>query len=184
MLRTLLVAAAVLAPSAASADRQFGITVDAGVPDGAAAAIVYRPISAFRLHAGATHNMITTGVRAGVSIVPLRSWCSPTLNLDVGSYREGDANPLVQMVSGDQAFHNDSLERVGYRYANAHLGLEFGKKRATFYLHAGGSYIAGKLRNLDAATDGTSSTTVSFTTDPDVRLLTVSAKLGLIIYFL
>ncbi len=184
MLRTLLVAAAVLAPSAAHADRTLGVTVDAGVPDGAAASIVYRPISQFRFHAGATHNMITTGVRAGVSIVPLRSWFSPTLNVDAGSYAEGDANPLVQMVSGNSELHNDQLERVGYRYANAHLGLEFGRQRATFYLHAGGSYIAGKIRNLNAASDGSSSTTVSFTTDPDVRLLTVSAKLGLIIYFL
>lgn len=184
MLRTLLVAAAVLAPLTAHADRTLGVTVDAGVPDGAAASIVYRPISQFRFHVGATHNMITTGVRAGVSIVPLRSWFSPSLNFDAGSYKEGDANPLVQMISGDEGLHNDQLERVGYRYANAHLGIELGRKRATFYLHAGGSYIAGKIRNLDAATDGESSTTVSFTTDPDVRLLTVSAKLGLIIYFL
>lgn len=184
MLRTLLVAAAVLAPAVAAADRTLGVTVDAGVPDGAAASIVYRPISQFRFHAGATHNMITTGVRAGVSIVPLKSWFSPSINFDAGSYQEGDANPLVQMISGDSEFHNDQLEKVGYRYANAHLGLELGRQRATFYLHAGGSYIAGKVRNLDAATDGTGATTVSFTTDPDVRLLTVSAKLGLIIYFL
>jgi hypothetical protein len=128
--------------------------------------------------------MITTGVRGGVSLVPLRSWFSPSINFDVGAYQEGDANPLVRMISGDAEFHNNSLERVGYRYANAHVGLEFGRQRATFYIHAGGSYIAGKLRNLDAATDGDSSTTVTFTTDPDIRLLTVSAKLGLIIYFL
>ncbi len=167
----------------AHAERTFGVTVDAGVPDGAAASLVYRPISRLRLHAGATHNFITTGARAGVTIAPLRTWFSPTLNLDAGAYKEGDANPVIQMVTGDPTFHSSPLERVGYRYANAHLGLEFGRERATFYLHAGASYISSRLRNLDAtAEDGT--TTVTFTEDPEVRLVTVSARIGLIIYFL
>jgi len=183
--RALLLAAAVLssAPSTALAERSLGVTVDAGVPDGAGASLVYRPISRLRLHAGATHNFITTGVRAGVTLAPLRTWFSPTLNFDVGGYKEGDANPLIQMVSGDSSFHNDSFERVGYRYANAHLGLEFGRERATFYIHAGASYIATQVHELDGSSED-GSTMVTFTEDPNVRMYTVSARLGLIIYFL
>ena len=173
---------AVLASSAA-AETTLGVTVDAGVPDGAAASIVYRPISRVRLHAGATHNMVTTGARAGVTLSPLRTWFSPTLNLDVGSYPEGDANPLARMISGDSSFQSAMLERVGYRYANAHLGLEFGRERATFYIHGGASYIATQVHGLDAMADD-GSTSVTFTEDPKVRLLTVSARIGLIIYFL
>lgn len=172
-----------LAPSLAAAERSFGATVDAGLPDGAGVSLVYRPVSRLRLQWGVTHNMISTGVRVGVSVAPFRSWFTPTLNLDAGRYKEGDANPLLQMASGDPTFHSDSLERVGYDYANAHLGLEFGRKRATFYLHAGASYIATQVHELDnSSQDG--STTVTFTQDPDVRVLTVSARLGLIIYFL
>ena len=179
----LLIAAVVLASSPVAAERSLGVTVDAGVPDGASAALVYRPVSRLRLHAGATHNFVTTGVRAGVTLAPLRTWFSPTLNFDVGGYQEGDANPLLQMVSGDPTFHAASLERVGYRYANAHLGLEFGRERTTFYIHAGASYIATRIHELGtAAEDGSAS--VTFTEDPSIRVLTVSARLGLIVYFL
>jgi len=167
----------------AHAESTLGVTIDAGVPDGAAASIVYRPISRVRLHAGATHNMVSTGARAGITLSPLRTWLSPTLSFDVGSYPEGDANPLVQRISSDPSFQSAMLERVGYRYANAHLGLEFGRQRATFYIHGGASYVATQVHGLDAASED-GMTTVTFTEDPQVRLLTVSARIGLIIYFL
>jgi hypothetical protein len=171
-------------PTTASAeDGWLGVTLDAGVPDGASAAVVVRPVSRLRLHAGASHNAISTGMRGGITLAPLRTWFSPTLSLDAGAFPEGDANPIMQRVSGDPTFHSAMLERVGYRYANAHLGLEFGRKRATFYIHAGYSYIQAKARNLDAASED-GATMVTFTTDPTIHVWTVSARLGVIVYFL
>jgi hypothetical protein len=180
----LMVVVALAVPGAASAEaRWLGVTVDAGVPDGASAAVVVRPISRVRMHAGATHNAISTGMRAGVTLAPFKTWFTPTLSIDGGAYPEGDANPIAQKVSGDPTFHSKPLERVGYRYANAHLGLEFGRRRATFYIHAGWSYITARLRNLDAAS-GDGATMVTFTSDPVVSVWTPSARLGLIVYFL
>jgi hypothetical protein len=184
MARSILVVVGLAISTTASASPGWlGVTVDAGVPDGASAAVVVRPLERVRLHAGASHNAISTGMRAGITLAPLRTWLSPTLSVDVGAFPEGDANPIAQRVSGDSTFHSAMLERVGYRYANGHLGLEFGRERATFYIHAGYSYISSRLRNLDAASDD-GATMVTFTTDPAVDVWTVSARLGVIVYFL
>jgi hypothetical protein len=181
--RSLVVAALVAVVSPAIAEPRLGVTVDAGVPDGASASIVFRPVSRIRLHAGATHNLVSQGTRVGITLAPLRTWLSPTLNFDYGRYRDGDANVIVRTVTGDPTFSSSVLDKFGYSYANAHLGLEFGRERATFYIHAGASYIATRLRGLDAAAaDG--STMVTFTVDPSVTLWSVSARIGLIVYFL
>ncbi len=173
----------VVVPGRLHAEPLLGITVDAGVPDGANAAFVVRPIRAVRLHAGGGTNAISRGVRAGITLVPLPFWLSPTLSVDYGRYPEGNANPAIRSVTGDDSFSVAMLEHVGYSYTNAHLGLEFGRHRTTFYLHAGASYITSKLRDLDASSrDG--STSVTFTTDPDVAMWAVSARIGLVVYFL
>ena len=61
------------------------------------------------------------------------------------------------------------LDRVGYNYANAQLGLELGRTWFTFYLHAGISRITGTVHNLSAETMSQSSgtTSVTFSKDPD-----------------
>jgi hypothetical protein len=160
--------------------RRVGIGSDVGVPDGATASLVIRPIRALRLHVGGGTNYVSPGVRAGVTLVPLASWFSPTLSFDVGRYFEGDANPLARMVSGDSSFNAKVLERVGYDYMNAHAGLEFGRKRFTFYIHAGMSHVATEVHDLSVSDD--SGAGVTFTDDPRVRLWTVSARVGMILY--
>jgi cell wall-associated NlpC family hydrolase len=162
----------------------IGVMADLGLPDGATASIVYRPIRAMRLHAGFSHNMISLGERVGVTLVPLSWWASPTLSVEYGHYAEGNANPLVRMATGDATFSSAVLDRVGYDYANAHVGLELGRKWFTFYLHAGISRITGTVHNLSAETmaKGEGTTTVTFPSDPNVRLWTVSARLGFIVY--
>ena len=80
------------------------------------------------------------------------------------------------------------LERVGYDYANAHLGLDLGYRRVTFFIHAGMSFIRASVHNIDQAIEagsgssGSSSTTVAVKQDPIIRAFTPSAKLGLIVY--
>ena len=174
----------VTATAQAPVTPRFGAMFDAGVPDGATASIVVRPIRSLRVAGGVSHNMISLGGRAGITWVPLSWWFSPTLSLEVGHYTEGNANPLVRMASGDQSFSSVVLDRIGYNYQNAHVGLEFGRRWFTFYIHGGYSRVTGTVHNLSAETMSESSgtTSVTFSKDPSVRLWSVSARLGFIVY--
>lgn len=173
----------VAAPAAQRSPR-IGVSADLGVPDGATLSVVYRPIRALRIHAGLSHNYISLGEQVGVTLVPLSWWVSPTLSLDYGHFAEGNANAAVRRFSGNDDNSSPALDRVGYDYANARVGLELGRKWFTFYLHAGVSRISGTIHNLDAATMSSSmgTTSVSFTTDPTVRVWSVSASLGFVVY--
>jgi len=193
-----LVAAAVVAyPAIARADGvvaraasptssslpMFGLGVDGGLPDGATASVIVRPVRFLRLQAGGSYNLVSPGVRAGVSLIPFNTWFTPTFNVDVGHYKDGDANPLVRKLSGDPTFSNAILDRIGYDYVDAHLGLEFGKKWFTFYIHAGMSRVFTTVHELDSATgQDNAMTSVSFGKDPTVTLTSVSARVGFIVY--
>jgi hypothetical protein len=165
----------------AAPDTRFGVMADVGVPDGANASIVVRPIRMLRVHAGGGHNYISAGIRGGVSLVPFSTWFTPTLNFDYGHYFDGNANPLARMVSGDSSLQVSVLDHVAYDYANAHVGLEFGRTRATFYIHAGMSRITGAVRGLNEMA-GDSGATITFTQDPRVELWAPSARVGLVVY--
>jgi len=169
---------------AASSVPRIGTMADFGVPDGATASIVYRPIRAVRAHLGLSHNLISLGERAGVTVVPFSWWASPTLSLEYGHYAEGNANPIARAASGDATFSSAVLDRVGYNYSNAHVGLELGRRWFTFYLHAGVSRITGSVHNLSSETMSASAgtTSVTFSSDPSVRIWTVSARIGFVVY--
>jgi hypothetical protein len=176
--------AAVRTTESSSGSPWIGAMADVGLPDAATMSIVVRPIRSLRAHAGLSHNLISLGQRAGITWAPLSWWASPTLSLEYGHYADGNANPLVRRVTGDQTFSSAVLDRVGYDYANAHLGLEFGQRWFTFYIHGGVSRITAAVHNLSAETMSQSSgtTSVSFSRDPHVQLTTVSARIGFIVY--
>jgi hypothetical protein len=162
--------------------------LDAGLPDGANASLVVRPCSWARAHAGGGYNLISAGVRGGLTLVPFGSGLSATV--EAGRYFEGDANGLAQRFAGS-SFQSALLERVGYDYANAHLGLDFGSRSFTFYIHAGMSYVRAKVHNLDSAVGSTAtsdgangSTEITVPQDPTVRAWFPSAKLGFVVYLL
>jgi hypothetical protein len=163
---------------------RFGVQTDVGAPDGASVSVVYRPIRSIRASVGLAHNLISLGERAGVTWAPLHGWATPTLSLEYGHFAEGNANPLARMATGDQTISSPALERVGYDYGNARIGLELGRKWFTFYLHAGMSRISGQVHNLSAAamSESSGTTTVSFSRDPNVTLWVPSASLGFIVY--
>jgi hypothetical protein len=173
-----------LAASPARADlHRIGVLIDAGLPDGATGALVYRPAAWLRLHAGAGTNLISPGVRVGVSVLPLRFL---SLNLDAGHFFPGDANPLFRALSGDATVEVAALREVGYDHASLHLGLELGGRRATFFVHGGVSHIRGTVRGLAetlAAAAGPE-VMVTLAEDPKVRIWTVSGRAGVLFYFL
>lgn len=166
---------------------RFGVMADAGLPDGANASLVFRPFSWLRAHGGGGSNMISKGVRAGVTLLPFGG--GPSATLEAGHYFEGDANGLARRFAG-ASFQSELLERVGYDYANAHLGLDFGARRVTFYIHGGMSYVRANIHNVDsviaaeAVANGadTGTTEVAVKQDPIVRAWFPSVKLGLIVY--
>jgi hypothetical protein len=162
---------------------RIGAMADVGVPDGASISVVYRPFSIVRAYAGLSHNAISLGERVGVTLSP-GWWASPTLTVEYGHFAEGNANPILRMATGDTTFSSAVLERVGYDYASARAGVEFGRTWFTFYIHAGISRVTGQVHNLSAETMSESSgtTTVSFPHDPNVRLWAPSASLGFIVY--
>lgn len=161
----------------------LGLMVGAGVPDGATGSAVFRPFSWVRGEAGLSYNMISKGVRAGVTLLPFGA--GPSGTLEAGHYFNGNANGIARSIAG-AGFHDSAiLQSVGYDYVNAHLGLDFGTRRVVFFLHGGMSYIRATVHNVNeqiASSTGTSSTTVSFAQDPTVRVVTPSAKLGFIFY--
>ena len=169
MPRTAVAALALLAAAAAPAhaEAKVGVMADVGLPDGGTVSAVVQPIRPLRFRAGVGHNGIAPGIRGGVTLVPLPTSVTPTLTADVGAYREGDARPLARMLSGDEMLDTPGLDRIGYRYAAARVGLEIGRDRFTMYLHAGAARLWGRVHADDPA---------------DVTITSVSARLGFILY--
>jgi hypothetical protein len=166
----------VLAAAPAAAGPGVGVMADVGVPDGATASLAVRPIRAITVHGGISHNYVSRGFRGGVVLAPLDTWIRPTLSADYGRYAEGDAIPLARMISGDETYHSDTLERVGYAYANGHIGLAMGRK-FTFYLSAGITRVDGAIRNINPDSDS-----VALVQDPRATITTLSARLGFAFY--
>lgn len=153
--------------------------VDAGVPDGAHGSLVLSARHWLRLHAGAGYNGASVGLRGGVSILPFDLVVQPALIVEAGRYFEGDANPLMRTLLGDDSYHNDALSRIGYDYVNAHVGIEVGSRAVRFFIHGGYSYVATSLRDADALFgDGS----LHFARAPRATGLIPSARLGVIVY--
>jgi len=164
---------------------RLGLMVGVGVPDGGQGALVVRPVSWVRLHAGGGYNMISKGIHGGVALIPFGA--GPSFILEGGRYFDGDANGVARKFAGSAFQDQAVLQRVGYDYANAHLGLELGKQRFTFFLHAGMSYVRATVHNLntqigDSASVNGSGTTVTFGQDPVVKAMGPSLKLGFVLY--
>jgi hypothetical protein len=164
----------------------LGVMADAGVPDGANGALVLRPAPWLRLHAGGGTNTVSAGYRGGLTLL-LPSGAGPSLSVEVGHYRDGEANGLIRTFVGGQGDLEPLFARLGYTYVNAQLGLELGHGPVQFFVHAGVSRITATLHNATAALDrarGNSdpTTTVVIREDPVLRVWGPSVKLGLVVY--
>src|SRR5438094_767722 len=87
----------------------LGVMADAGVPDGANAALALRPAKWLRLYFGGGHNTVSTGLRGGVTALPLGA--GPSLSVEVGHYRDGDANGLIRGLVGSNRWLTPLFER-------------------------------------------------------------------------
>ena len=177
---------AVAAPAGEVHVPVLGVMTGIGLPDGATASIVVRPVRPLRVELGAASNYVSPGVRAGVTWIPLASWATPTLGASYGHFFERDANAAVRQITGDATFDSPLLSRFGYDFAAARVGVELGRQRFTFFLHAGITRVTGQIHNIaqasnDAAQTSGSMVTVT-STDPNVTVWTASVDLGCVVY--
>jgi len=164
----------------------LGLLADAGVPDGANAALALRPASWLRVHAGGGTNTVSAGYRAGLTVL-LPAPVAPSFSFEVGHFRDGDANGLVRRFAGTSHWPSALFEQLGYTYFNGQLGLELGSGPVQVYLHGGLSYLRTSIHNAKLVVDQAStasggSTTVALRSDPIVRVVAPSIKLGLVVY--
>ncbi len=154
----------------AARHRTIGMTMDLGVPDGAALGVVVRPaFDWLRLGAAATHNGMAPGVRLGVTFDPVDFALAPTFTAEGGHYWAGTLPGVSKAPS------------IGYDYANLHLGLEVGS-RATFrfFLRGGVSWLDVSTAHFQNASGGTG----SGIGDPSFSgWIAPSGKLGFSTYF-
>ncbi len=183
------VEAAVGDPARGSPDREgppavLGLMLDAGVPDGATAAMALGPTPWLRVHAGGGTNTVSAGVRGGLTLM-IPGVVSPSLNVDVGYYRDGRATALVRSFAGGDGALKPLFERLGYTYVNLQLGLELGRGPVQFFVHGGLSHLTATLHNATEALAASGardpSTTVVVREDPLVRVWAPSVKLGLLV---
>ncbi len=120
----------------------LGVMVDIGVPDGLMASLVARPWRWMRVSAGGGTNSISNGWRAGISLLPFAA--GPSASLEYGRYQDGDANALAKKFVGGNFNGSPALDRVGYEFMNAHLGLDFGSRNVVFFLHGGVTMLRGR----------------------------------------
>jgi len=167
---------------------EYGAMIDAGLPDGITASLIYRPDPQLRFHLGGSHNMISSGIRTGMTILMRRGWFSPSLSFEYGHYFAGDANPLLRRLTGDDSWQIPALQRVGYDFGNAHLGIELGSKRVTFYLHVGMSFLETTVYRVtetiaDEMPPAPDGPVLEVLDNPEIFMLFASARTGLILYF-
>jgi hypothetical protein len=104
----------------------------------------------------------------------------------------GQVNSVLRTFFQVPAWMKDYAQEAGYSYYNVHLGVEFGRGNVTGFIHAGGSYVDGTVRtpnpvcvvsSTSCSTTSPNQTNLILGQDATVRVYTISAKAGLIVFF-
>lgn len=160
--------------------RHVGVTFDLGAPSGLNLGVAWRPVDPMRFTFTGATNGIGGGGRVGVALKA--PWdVAPVIAAEAGHFLDADANWIVTALGEEESI--SILERIGYTFANAHAGLEFGNPKATFYIHAGMSRVWTRIRGLQAWVDKEVGEQTLHIEDARVRAYLPSARLGFIIYF-
>lgn len=167
--------------------KKFGLQLDLGAPDGAGLTAVFRPWWFLRANAGFAYNVIGTGIRGGLSLMPVQWAVTPSLNFDLGHYFSGD---LTKTVTTSNPAEKALLANAAYNFWSLQIGLEFGSQQSfLFYLRGGIVHISDTLPGADL-TRFMNSTGVTASRpgdgyrvgDADVTALLPCFSLGVIVY--
>jgi len=174
-----------LAPRLAEADDgvRIGVLADLGVPDGLTAAVAVRPTRWLVAHAGAAHNSAALGGRLGTRLQVGRAAMAPFFALEVGAFAEGDVTAWAKDAAVSAGLDDAEIDRFGYRFGNAHLGLRFGSPTAALYLQAGWSLVSGTFHAVERRDGATMEPSVDLHTATPFRVSTPSGRIGMIGYF-
>lgn len=164
---------------------QFGINLDAGIPDGVALGLVYRPVHFVRVGASGSYNGFGFGARGTVTLAPFRFFVTPTLSVEAGHYWAADVGPLVSQAGLEVPPEAAPLlQEVAYDYGNVHLGFELGMpQHFMFFLRAGMSYVQSTVTNFGQVVQTAAGDPTLEVADLNVRVTVPSLKLGITAYF-
>jgi hypothetical protein len=164
---------------------KFGLQLDGGAPDGAAASLLYRPLKFLRLNGGLLYNYAGYGVRGGVTILPYFP-IAPSLTLEAGHYFDSNVASSLGRFTTVSDSVRPLLQQVGYTFVNAQVGLELGHPDwFVFFVRGGLSRVWLSVHGAEAAAQQLASggLTVSHMADPSLRLAIPDVKVGFILYF-
>jgi hypothetical protein len=172
---------AALAPGAA-AEPRVGVMTDVGVPDGLTLALATELAPRLVMHAGVAHNSAAPGGRAGLRLELLRAGVTPYLAAELGGFATGEATGWSRDLARSAGLEDAELDRVGYTFANAHLGLRLGGDAAALTLQAGWSEIRGTFYTIERRESG-AIPTLELGTATRFRASSPSARIGLVAFF-
>jgi len=162
---------------------RFGIRFGAGLPDGATADLVFRPQRWLRLQAGPAWNYLGWGAQGGIALTPFRWAISPVFEVRYGHFFSADLNKTFKDIAVElQPLASD----VSYDYVNGQVAFEFGSPRGfTFSLGFGLSYFWTDIRGTASTVQnpGTPDEATVTVTDPSLRAVIPSVRLGVLYYF-
>jgi len=160
---------------------RFGIALAAGVPSGGGLSVTFRPTRVLRVGAGPSWNYASWGIQGGVTLVPWSFGFTPTLGVEAGHYFAADVSRFVRSGIPDAA--RPLMQRIGYDYAAALVGLEMGSQDGfSSFIRVGLAYLAMEAKGsgtttTSGGTSGTGTAQVTLT-DPRLRATLPSLQLG------
>jgi hypothetical protein len=167
--------------AAAEERHSIGVGMDAGLPDGFVGSVSYRPHDLVTAHIGLGHNTNSFGLRVGASISPVATAIAPYLALEGGTYFEAETASWMRSTAKSAGLDDKTLDRIGYQFANGHLGLRFGKTNAVVFLQAGVSFIRGTAEVIKPKPE--LMPPVELLRETTVHVWIVSGRGGVVYYF-
>lgn len=153
-----------------SLHKNFGVLVDFGIPSGINVGLSYKLLNWANVNLTASHNLMSLGVRGGLTINPLDSIISPIVSIDTGGF-----------WTGNLSFIKNAPE-ISYIYVNLYFGLNIGNKdKFSFFILGGPSYITANVYSIDQIIKADSSLKISSLNVSGFAF--PSAKLGINLFF-
>jgi hypothetical protein len=117
-------------------------------------------------------------VTTSATVLPFRAVVTPTFTLEAGKFFETDVSGRL---SGTVPSGLDpALQKFGYWYYGAQLGLELGPQRSwAFFFRGGLAWVRSSLGDVTGQHVGNTTVDVS---NPRVRATVPTANLGFLLY--